>query len=164
MGLTTLSVVVYYKSSSRNVISLLVCSCALSSASPPSISPQAGQGEEGRIEEKGICTVLDLGGEHANKHTSTARGPRRVRRHMPQPRVGPHDRQAHDTSSEFFIQSRRSRHTGALAPHPIKIEVRSGAGEHSAARRLQPLPLVQRARARRSAIRTAGWTGSSALD
>eukprot|EP00962_Isochrysis_galbana_P056402 scaffold28352_cov124-Isochrysis_galbana.AAC.1 len=85
---------------------------------------------------------------------------------MPQPRVGPHDRQAHDTSSEFFIQSpeHRSRHTGALAPHPTKIEVRSGAGEHSAARRLQPLPLVQRARARRSASRTAGWTGSSALD
>eukprot|EP00962_Isochrysis_galbana_P002346 scaffold616_cov120-Isochrysis_galbana.AAC.7 len=82
---------------------------------------------------------------------------------MPQPRVGAHDRQAHDTSSEFFIQS-RSRHTGALAPHPTKIEVRSGAGEHSAVRRLQPLPLVQRARARRSTSRTAGWTGSSALD
>eukprot|EP00962_Isochrysis_galbana_P044775 scaffold17458_cov140-Isochrysis_galbana.AAC.2 len=39
---------------------------------------------------------------------------------MPQPRVGPHDRQAHDTSSEFFIQS-RSRHTGALAPHRINV-------------------------------------------
>eukprot|EP00962_Isochrysis_galbana_P013913 scaffold3958_cov103-Isochrysis_galbana.AAC.1 len=90
---------------------------------------------------------------------------------MPQPRVGPHDRQAHDTSSEFFMQS-RSRHTqehrSSSTPHPThkpqrKIEVRSGAGEHSAARRLQPLPLVQRARARRSASRTAGWTSYSAL-
>eukprot|EP00962_Isochrysis_galbana_P015524 scaffold4455_cov132-Isochrysis_galbana.AAC.2 len=41
---------------------------------PPSISPQAGQGEEGRIEEKGICTVLVSARSHSVTHRHPKNG------------------------------------------------------------------------------------------